>query len=150
MDEATRKLFDEDEDDGWCVDCDDDHGDVLDGDEWVCRECLVVRYHKLAEENQRLAAEVERLSKDCEEADQRYCDMLDQRDEARRELGRTVPGPMDLGHVAEVFNQNKLLGATDWKPRSGGQVISHTAKTGWWRVQAIAVAEKLLCEKEAP
>lgn len=55
---------DDDIDDGWCVDCGDDHGDVLDDDEWVCRECLLVRYNKLAEENQRLAAEVELQDKE--------------------------------------------------------------------------------------
>jgi hypothetical protein len=42
------------DDDGWCVDCGDDHGDVLDNDEWLCNDCLLKRYFKLHEEIQTL------------------------------------------------------------------------------------------------
>ena len=74
--------IDDDIDDGWCVDCGDDHGDVLDDDEWVCRECLLVRYNKLAEENQRLAAEVERMR----------------------------PREMTLEEIADVLNKHRFRG----------------------------------------
>lgn len=68
--------------DGWCVDCDDDHGVIQDDEDWLCTECLLVRYHKLAEENQRLAAEVERLR----------------------------PREMTLEEIADVLNKHRFRG----------------------------------------
>lgn len=115
---------DDDIEDGWCVDCGDDHGDVLDDDEWVCRECLLVRYNKLAEENQRLAAEVERMR----------------------------PREMTLEEACGILSQ-RCYRRSKWYVRtnaSGVKVASaYSEYLSLYEPEAIAVAEKLLREKEA-
>ena len=121
--------------DGWCVDCDDDHGVIQDDEDWLCTECLLVRYHKLAEENQRLAAEVERLR---------------QRDPT-------------LKDAVELLNKHKHHGF-EWTASDDGHSVSGTGRNNygnpewatWSAKEAIraakmieAVAENLLREKEA-
>lgn len=119
MDEAIE--IDDDDVDGWCVDCDDDLGDVQDDDEWVCRECLVVRYHKLAEDNQRLAAEVERLT----------------------------PKPMTLQDAINVLNAH-AYGDGRWSlDEQYGLFAVDPFRRTLTTYDAVAVAEKLLREKEA-